>query len=140
MRSTTTSPCSARLVGRDHDVAHVLELVERSRLVTLAGIGGVGKTRLALEVAAHVLEHRGAVFVDLSVVADGDGVLRAASAALSLPPGDGGHDLATVLRALRGRDLLLLLDNCEHVLDACAEPGRGPPRPGAGRRGAHHQP
>ena len=109
------------LVGREADVAKVLSLLQESRLVTLAGIGGVGKTRLALEAAAQVVGERAVAFVDLAPLTEPDNVTRAVGAAIGLPPGDDGSEGNALLRALRNREVLVVLDNCEHLLDACAD-------------------
>ncbi|MFL6206454.1 MAG: ATP-binding protein [Acidimicrobiales bacterium] len=107
-----------RLIGREADVATVRRLLSEHRLVTLTGIGGVGKTRLALEVAAQELDDRaGAVFADLAPVASGDDVVGVVASSAGLPSGDP----EAVMRLFASRPMLLLLDNCEHVLDACAD-------------------
>ncbi|MCB1006817.1 MAG: adenylate/guanylate cyclase domain-containing protein [Acidimicrobiales bacterium] len=110
---------STTLLGRDDTVAAVAEALESAPLVTLVGVGGVGKTRLALEVA-HTVADRfpdGAWLVELAAVLDGSDVADSVAAIFSIaPPADG--DWATaVIDALTGRRLLLVLDNCEHVLD-----------------------
>lgn len=110
------------LVGRDGPVRGIVELLASARLVTLAGVGGVGKTRLALEVARRSRQGGGhVVFVDLSVVSDGSGVVDAVFAALRLPAAARSDGLDGLVRVLRSRPVLLVLDNCEHVLDAVAE-------------------
>lgn len=106
------------LVGRDGPVRGIVELLATARLVTLTGVGGVGKTRLALEVARRVRQGGGhVVFVDLGAAADGGEVVDAVFAALRLPPAARGDDLDGLVRVLRSRPALLVLDNCEHVLD-----------------------
>jgi class 3 adenylate cyclase len=96
-----------RLIGREASVATVRELLTEHRLVTLTGIGGVGKTRLALEVAAQELDVRpGAVFADLAPVAAGEDVTRVVATAAGLPSGD----TATLLRLLANRPMLVVLD------------------------------
>jgi hypothetical protein len=109
-------------IGRGRDIAEVLRLIAGARLVTLTGTAGVGKTRLALEVAAEVLESftDGAWMVELAPLADGDNVPRAVATALGVREQAGRPLIATLADALRHRDQLLILDNCEHLVAACA--------------------
>ncbi|MFC4585511.1 AfsR/SARP family transcriptional regulator [Sphaerisporangium corydalis] len=107
-------------VGRDAELAQVGDLLATSRLVTLAGPGGVGKTRLATEAAA-AWAHRtgeGAWLVELAGVRDPLEITGAVLTALGVREagGDGGR----LVGALRDRRLLVVLDNCEHLIDACA--------------------
>ncbi|MEO1061905.1 MAG: BTAD domain-containing putative transcriptional regulator [Actinomycetota bacterium] len=106
------------LVGRTVDRDRVAELTRRARVVTLVGPGGVGKTRLALEVAQLVATDRehGAPVVELARISDGDEVPGATADALGMLA-DGADD---VLGRIGGRDLLIVMDNCEHVIDAAA--------------------
>ena len=109
------------LIGRDDDVREVRKLLESTPLVTLTGVGGVGKTRLALEVAARELDQRaGAVFVDLASVADAAQVPQAAATALGLASTEDDR-VEDVRRVLSSRSMVVVLDNCEHLLDACAD-------------------
>ena len=108
------------LVGREDVVAEVAELAAASRLVTLSGVGGVGKTRLALEVGAEVAGEfpDGVWMVELASVGDPASVPAAIATVLGVTPqGDSGL-IDTVADALGGRRLLLVVDNCEHVLAA----------------------
>ena len=109
------------LVGRDEHLAGIVELAGSSRVVTLTGVGGVGKTRLALAIAHRIRQHDGqVVFVDLSVVTDASEVVDAVFAALRLPAAARRDQLDGLVRVLRSQPVLLVLDNCEHVLDAVA--------------------
>lgn len=109
-------------VGREREVADVLMLLAAGRHVTLTGVGGSGKTRLALEVAALDVERHpdGVFFVDLAPVADPDLVLGAVASAVNVQ-GD-PSDLETMLLGyLSERRALVVLDNCEHLVDACVD-------------------
>lgn len=109
------------LVGRDEQVGGIFGLVGSARVVTLTGVGGVGKTRLALAVAHRIREDGGqVVFVDLSVLTDAAGVVDAVFTALRLPAVARTGQLDGLVRVLRAHPVLLVLDNCEHVLDAVA--------------------
>jgi predicted ATPase/DNA-binding SARP family transcriptional activator len=113
-----------RLIGRDDVLADLQKLVAEHRVVTLAGPGGMGKTRLAQELAWAVSrDGRQVVFCELAPLARGADVARAVATALGVEPsrdgGDGGAD-GGLARALRHQELLLVLDNCEHVVDAAA--------------------
>ncbi len=110
----------SRFIGRKAELDDVADLVHAGPLVTLTGIGGCGKTRLALEAAARMLDDfaEGVFFVDLAPLTDPDLVARAITGALDVPMSDGGlDDLTSVLATGR---TLIVLDNCEHLLDACA--------------------
>lgn len=107
-------------VGRDGDVAAVLSLLEDRRLVTLLGIGGVGKTRLAAEVAHAWGEatSRRTCYVDLTKVADAGLVAELAVSELGIRSGDNSNVVQMLEEALQRQDLLLVLDNFEHVVEA----------------------
>src|SRR5579863_1260317 len=117
-----------RFVGRDAELAQLREAVRSSRLVTLTGPGGAGKTRLAVEAAAALRpEHPdGAWLVELAGVTGPDGVVPAAAAALGAAaaalasPQPAGSTTELIARHLAGRSLVLVLDNCEHVIGEAA--------------------
>jgi len=110
-------------IGRDHELAQIRALVKQSRLVTLTGPGGSGKTRLALQAAADLLDGsgNGVWFVDLAPVADPDLVAESVATAVGVREEPGRPVAATLVDALRERRLLVVLDNCEHLVDACAK-------------------
>ncbi|MGE2718683.1 BTAD domain-containing putative transcriptional regulator [Mycolicibacterium celeriflavum] len=113
---------STSFIGRDDDVAHVLDVLGDRSLVTLTGVGGVGKTRLALEAAARA-EARfadGITLVELAPLDDSAAVGHTVAAALHLQQRHGLSIEETVIDYLRTRNLLLVLDNCEHLLDPVA--------------------
>jgi predicted ATPase/DNA-binding SARP family transcriptional activator len=115
-------------VGRGAELEQLSETVRSSRLVTLIGPGGVGKTRLAVEAAAALRkDHRdGAWLVELAGVSEPEGVAPAvagalgAAAAAVTSPDSPGSTVDLILRHLAGRSLLVVLDNCEHVIDQAA--------------------
>jgi predicted ATPase/class 3 adenylate cyclase len=114
----------ATFIGRDAELAEVRDLIASSRLVTLTGAGGTGKTRLGLQAAAGLLDGTGdgVWLVELAAAAGGDAVAPAISAALGLAGTSGQRPaLASLLEALAFQNVLIMLDNCEHLIDACAE-------------------
>src|SRR5436190_1826085 len=109
-------------VGRETEVGALADLVRQSSLVTLTGVGGVGKTRLALHVAAEVVTDfpNGAWLCEFAPVADPDAVWETLGASLRVQAFAGRSLEDAVLEHLAARRLLLVLDNCEHLLDAIA--------------------
>src|SRR5213078_2713291 len=115
------SPLSP-LIGREEEVAAVQNRLERARLVTLTGTGGVGKTRLAIQVAQNLADDfpDGAWFVELGATLDPSLTSQAVASVLDLRE-ETDRPLTETLRShLQPRSLLLVLDNCEHLADACA--------------------
>ncbi|MEP7203174.1 MAG: BTAD domain-containing putative transcriptional regulator [Ilumatobacteraceae bacterium] len=110
------------LIGRDDDVARVVELCSRQRLVTLLGPGGIGKTQIALRAAAQLTADGslGNEMVELAPVRDEHSVVAAIATHLQVQPQQGRSVMESVLDLLGTRPLLLVLDNCEHVLDTVA--------------------
>ena len=110
-------------VGRTHELAHAAELLKTSRLLTLTGPGGSGKTRLALQLAADLLDRYpdGVWLVELAAVSDPGAVGPTVAASVRIGERPGQPVTDTISAALRNRHLLLVLDNCEHLIAACAE-------------------
>lgn len=112
----------ASFIGREHEIAEIEHLLTQTRLLTLTGAGGSGKTRLALRVAGKAAPAfmDGAWLVQLAPVADSGMVIRAVASALGIHGTAGQSELTTLVTALASRRLLLVLDNCEHLIGACA--------------------
>ena len=110
-------------IGREGELAAVHALIGGSRLVTLTGAGGAGKTRLGLPVAAGLLDGAGdgVWFADLAPLRDPDLVAVTVADVLGVRQEPGRPVLDTLVEAVGGRILLMLLDNCEHVIGACAK-------------------
>jgi non-specific serine/threonine protein kinase len=110
-------------VGRRAELAGIAGLLAERRLVTIAGPGGVGKTRVALIAAAQAADGYpdGPWIVELSGLRDAALLPNTVASVLGLPEQDARSALDAVLEYLRDRRLLLILDTCEHVLDACAD-------------------
>jgi predicted ATPase/class 3 adenylate cyclase len=110
-------------VGREHELADVRSLTAAARLVTLTGSGGSGKTRLALQAAVELLDWAldGVWFADLAALTDGAQVPGSVAAALGLPDHSGSAALSSVLEVLATQDTVILLDNCEHVIEDAAK-------------------
>jgi predicted ATPase/class 3 adenylate cyclase len=128
LKSLEASPGNLRcavtsLIGRESEMAEVETALRAHRLVTLTGVGGVGKTRLATEVAARLVDEfpDGVWFFELAPVADPATVPDAVAAVLGIIQQPGKTVSESVAAALEGRARLLVFDNCEHVLDAAAD-------------------
>ena len=109
-------------VGRDDQITELVALLGQSRLVTLTGVGGVGKTRLSIQVAAELTPQfaDGVWFVELAPVVDAAAVPDTVATALGVTPLAGMSVTDSLALALSGRRLLIVFDNCEHVIDAAA--------------------
>lgn len=112
-----------RFVDRERAIETVNSLLDHHRMVTLTGLGGTGKTRLATRVARGLLDRfeDGVWFVELGAVTDPGRVPQAVASAVGIREAGGRPLLDTLTNGLRSKHLLLLLDNCEHARDACAE-------------------
>jgi predicted ATPase len=116
-------PQATSLIGRESEVAELQAAVKAHRLVTLTGVGGVGKTRLALEVGARLADEfpDGVWLFELAAVADPAAVPDAVASVLGINQQPGKTLADSVADALEGRVRLLVFDNCEHVRDAAAD-------------------
>lgn len=112
-----------KFIGRERETVETRALLAGFRLVTLTGPGGVGKTRLAIETATAMREHfpGGVVFVELASHADASELEFAVAEAVGIQARPGMRLTDALVVALRGFELLLVLDNCEHLVQACAE-------------------
>jgi predicted ATPase/class 3 adenylate cyclase/DNA-binding CsgD family transcriptional regulator len=109
-------------VGRDAEMAQVRELLGENRLLTLTGAGGAGKTRLAIQLAAQLSGEfgDGVWYVDLAPITDPELVPLTVARAFGLPDQPGRSTMDTLTRFIADRQMLVVLDNCEHLLDASA--------------------
>ena len=116
-------PAASSFIGRESELDEVQAAVNAHRLVTLTGVGGVGKTRLATEVAAQLADDfpDGVWVFELAAVADPAAVPDAVAAVLGITQQPGRSVSESVAAALEGRVRLLVFDNCEHVLDDAAD-------------------
>ena len=109
-------------VGRQRELADLSALLASARLVTVTGPGGVGKTRIALRCAASLARRfpHGVCLVELSALRDPELLPHTVATRLGLPENDTRSQIDAVIDYLRDRELLLILDTCEHLVDACA--------------------
>ena len=116
-RSNLPEPLTS-FVGRERELVEIKRLFAGTRLLTLVGVGGIGKTRLALEVAVEMVDayRDGVWFVDLAPLVDPTLVPSSVAQALGVSESAGTPLIDTLCSQVKSRQLLLLLDNCEHVL------------------------
>jgi predicted ATPase/DNA-binding CsgD family transcriptional regulator len=107
-------------VGRERELASLAGLLSTARLVTVTGPGGVGKTRVALRAAGQAQFSDGVYLAELSGLRDPELLPHTVATCLGLPEQDARSPIDAVLDHLRDRELLLVLDTCEHLVDACA--------------------
>ena len=132
LRSLSSTPNNlpqqmTSFIGRENELADVRLALAKARLVTLLGAGGLGKTRLSLQVAAEAMDDfpDGVWLVDLAPVADPRLVPLAIASVLGVKEESGRSLMEALGAALHDRRLLVILDNCEHLLQACAEAAAG---------------
>ncbi len=128
LRSLEATPNNLReqvttFVGREREIAEVRDLLSGTRLLTLCGMGGLGKTRLSLQVAAEVVNDYpdGVWFVEFAPLTDEHLVPQAVAHVLGVKEEVGRPVIEALVRYVKGCRLLLILDNCEHLVRACAE-------------------
>jgi predicted ATPase/DNA-binding SARP family transcriptional activator len=118
-------PAATSFIGRRREIAELLALTGRTRALTLTGPGGVGKTRLAIEAVRQLANAGsapdGAWLVDLAGLREGRHVPAAAAASLGVPLTGARPATEALVRQLADRALIMLLDNCEHLLESCAD-------------------
>ncbi len=109
-------------VGREDDVAEIMSLLQQHRLVTLTGSGGVGKTRASLQVAANLIDGfgDGVWFIELAPLTSGEYIPSTVAQALDLKLASEGDPVENLVRALKGKQTLLVFDNCEHLVEPAA--------------------
>ncbi len=107
------------LIGRDEALVEIAAVLDRSRMVTLTGSGGIGKTRVSLQVALNLLGRfgDGVWLVELAPLTRGEYIPSTVAQALALRIGTDGDPVENLVRVLKGKQLLLILDNCEHLID-----------------------
>jgi predicted ATPase/class 3 adenylate cyclase/Tfp pilus assembly protein PilF len=110
-------------VGREREVTEIKRLLSSKHLVTLTGAGGCGKTRLSIQVAADLLDQfpNGVWFIELAPLTDPATVPSAIASAMGIREDPAKPVLAAVAESLRNKSILLILDNCEHLIGICAE-------------------
>jgi non-specific serine/threonine protein kinase len=113
-------------IGREHQMAELREALVNARLVTLTGMGGNGKSRLSLHVAAQVTSDfpDGVWLAELSPVTEGGRVAQMIAFEMGLKDEPGRPAIETLCRYVRDKHLLVILDNCEHLIEACADVAR----------------
>src|SRR5713226_753173 len=111
------------LIGRENEIGELREMLAGSRLLTLTGAPGCGKTRLALAVAVEALSAfpEGTYLVELGPLADSALVPQTIASIFGIREGPDRPLISALIEHLREKELLLLLDNCEHLLDACSD-------------------
>jgi predicted ATPase/class 3 adenylate cyclase len=110
-------------IGREHEIAEIKQELAAHRLITLTGSGGTGKTRLALQAAAELLDHfnHGIWFIELAPLTDPDLIPQAILSEIGVIEGQGRQPLDALKEYLHHKKSLLILDNCEHLISACAQ-------------------
>ncbi|HEY1297590.1 MAG TPA: tetratricopeptide repeat protein [Chloroflexota bacterium] len=119
-RGNSPEPLTS-LIGRERDLAAIRRLLSTTRILTLSGVGGIGKTRLALELTRSCAEDVNITVIELASVSEATVVDNVVAACLGIPEQPGRPVVETIVDSLRTQTILLVLDNCEHVLARCAQ-------------------
>ena len=122
-RPSNLRPAVTSFVGRERELADLGMLIAANRMVTLVGVGGTGKTRLAVQAAADAIDRQpdGAWLVELAPISDPDLVIAEVGRVVGVQGQPGQLPSETIAAHLRAKQLLLVLDNCEHVIEAAAD-------------------
>jgi predicted ATPase/class 3 adenylate cyclase len=109
-------------IGREKEMGEIEALVKSGRLVSILGPGGAGKSRIAIQVAAEMIDQfeNGVWFIELGSLSDAENVVPAIAQTLKIREQHGRSILATLIESIADKNLMLVLDNCEHLIDACA--------------------
>jgi predicted ATPase/class 3 adenylate cyclase len=115
-------PVLTSFVGRETEIAEITALLEHHRLVTLTGSGGIGKTRTSLQIAANHVDRfaDGVWFVELAPLSDASYLPSTIAQAANVAPGSSGDSVEALVQAIASKSMLLVLDNCEHLVDGTA--------------------
>lgn len=110
-------------IGREKEIAEISKNILSQRLVTLTGIGGTGKTRLALQIASDAIKEfpDGVWFIELASITEPNMIPHAILSSMDIPEQTAQDDLQFLAEYLKNRKLLLVLDNCEHLIETCAK-------------------
>ncbi len=113
----------SNFIGREKEISDILEIISGTRLLTLAGFGGTGKTRLALEVAKRLSDKftNGIWLIEFAGLSDPGFVVQHTAKGMKLAIDSNKNPIESITDYLREKELLLLLDNCEHLLEACSK-------------------
>ncbi len=128
LRSLETSPNNLAqqlnsFIGRERETVEVKAMLSANRLVTLLGMGGIGKSRLSVQLGAEVMDDYpdGVWLIELAPLSDPQLVAQAVASVLGVKEEGGRPVIEALVKFVRDRELLIILDNCEHVVHACAE-------------------
>ncbi|MBV6477840.1 MAG: hypothetical protein HGGPFJEG_00584 [Ignavibacteria bacterium] len=113
---------STTFIGREKEISEIISKIRESRLLTLTGPGGTGKTRLCIQSAENLIDEfeNGIWFVELAAINGKDLIIDEISSAMNFKPEETGDKLGQLINYLRNKKMIILLDNCEHIVNDCA--------------------